>query len=200
MDKAAYGLIGVGLGFLLTVLKDWLIHRTKNQKDVEYLCIHVTCMLDRFVEGCSAVVGDNGLCQGQPDKDGYSKIQVSTPFFNPDKLEVEWKSLPTKMMYRVLNFPLDIENANSLIDSTFEEAATPPDYSEGFEERQYQYAKLGIKANELATALRILGKLPLKEIGGWDSIQFMEDNKRKIEKLREDRYKNNEKMFKEMLL
>lgn len=198
MDKAAYGLIGVALGFLLTVIKDWWIQRSKNKKNYEYLCINVTCMLDRFISKCSDVVGDDGLCHGQPDKDGISHIQVSTPNFKPESLDVEWNSLPANIMYEILNFPSHIETANSVIDSTFEHVATHPDFSEGFEERQYQYATLGIKANELASKLRILSKLPKKEIGDWDYVTYMKDEIRKTEDLREMRYKHQEGMFKEL--
>jgi len=198
MDKAVYGFIGVAFGFFLTTIKDWWIERSKNQKKREYLCINVTCMLDRFISRCSDVVDDDGLCQGQPDKDDYSRIQISTPNFKPESLEVEWKSLPANMMYEILNFPLHIETANSVIDSTFDQVATPPNFSEGFEERQYQYATLGIKANELASKLRTLSKLPQKEAGDWDYIQYMRDKKRKTEELREMRCKHHSKMFKEL--
>ncbi|MEL7799685.1 hypothetical protein [Idiomarina loihiensis] len=197
MDKAAYGLIGVALGFLLTILKDWWFQRKRNRKEIEYLCIHVTCMLDRFVSGCCDVVYDDGLYHGQPDQDGYSRIQVRPPQFKPENLDVEWKSLPSTVMYKVLNFPQKIEQANSTIDANFEHA-NPPDYLEGFEERQLQYANLGLRANQLTTELRVLGKLPVEEKGDWDPIEHMEDQKAKIEQLREKRYKAQEKMFGEL--
>lgn len=81
-------------------------------------------MLDRFVSACSNVISDDVLCCGQPDKDSYSRIQVPTPIFKPEKLEVQWKSLPAKIMYEILNFPLNIETANSVITSTFEYVAS----------------------------------------------------------------------------
>ncbi|MDF3125560.1 hypothetical protein [Rheinheimera sp. 1928-s] len=187
MDKAIYGLIGVVLGFLLTVFKDFVIQRRKNQKDIEYLCIHVIFMLDRFVSSCSEVVGDDGLCHGQPDADGYHRAQVSAPDFEPQKLSVEWKSLPTKIMYEVLNFPLLVENAQAAISAEFEYCATPPDYSEGFEERQYQYAILGIKASELASKLRALSKLPQRDVTSDKILEHLMARKIKIEDLREKR-------------
>ena len=144
-------------------------------------------MLDRFISGCVNVVGDDGLWQGMPDKDGYSRIQEPTPEFLPQNLEVEWKSLPVNEMYEILNFPVEIENANSIIDSTFEHAASPPDFSEGFEERQYQYSILGCRANDLANKLRKLSKLPEKNAGEWDAIEYMKQRKKKIDEVREER-------------
>ena len=92
-------------------------------------------------------------------------------------------------MYEILNFPLTIESANKLIDSTFEHLASPPDYFDGFEERQLQYSELGIKADNLATQLRMLAKLPQKEIHEYDPVKCMTNRKIEIEVIRSKRSK-----------
>ncbi|WP_020405957.1 hypothetical protein [Hahella ganghwensis] len=195
MEKVFYALIGVVVGILLTWLKDWLTQKAKNRKDSEYLCIQVACLLDRFVSACYDVVCDDGLYHGQPDEKGYSRVQVVTPSFEPEKLEVNWKSIPTNLLYEVLSYPLHIESSNSAIDSTFEYVAGPPDFSEGFEERQFRYAELGVKASELAIKLRKYGGLPEKESEDWDPIQHMKDKVIQIKERREKRYQQQEKMF-----
>lgn len=194
MDKATYGLIGVAVGFLLTFVKDWWLNKSKQQKEISYLCIHVSCELDRFVDACSRVVGDDGLYQGQPNKDGYLFTQVGTPTFEFEILDVDWKSLPAKTLYEILSFPLAVESSNSLISATFDNCVSPDDSYEGFEERQLQYATLGIKANDLAVRLRKLGKLPSKEIPKYGPVKFMSERKSKIEELRESRYKGQQAM------
>ncbi len=167
MDKAFIGLIGVILGVFLGILKDWLLQRRKTKKEYEYLTIRVACELDRFVYGCVDVVNDDGTSFGQYDKDGYARIQVVPPIFNPYDIDVEWKSLPHTLMYKILNFPNMLEKANQTITSRFDYVASPPYYEEGFEERQFQYSQLGICASELSTKLRNYGKLP--------TIDFSED-------------------------
>ncbi|HCI13960.1 MAG: hypothetical protein A2063_01215 [Gallionellales bacterium GWA2_60_142] len=181
--------MGVALGFLLSTLKDWWVQRRKNKKDVEYLSIQIICMLDRYVAGCAAVVSDDGLCRGQPDKDGCSCIQVSTPTFEPEAVKVEWKSLPTKLMYEILMFSNKIEVADNRISAAFEEDH-PPDYDEGFGERRYQYAILGIEAAALAEKLRNYAKLPklqVKHPDEWDAVRYMQDEKRKFDAWEEQR-------------
>jgi hypothetical protein len=126
MDKALIGLVGVVLGFFLTIFKDWLLQRTKTKKDYEYLTIRVVCVLDRFMYACVDVVNDDGTCMGQYDKDGYARIQVTPPTFNPYDLDVEWKSIPHTVMYEILNLPNRIETANHTIGSTFDHVADPP--------------------------------------------------------------------------
>ncbi|MES2918983.1 MAG: hypothetical protein V4729_10255 [Pseudomonadota bacterium] len=173
MDKAVYGLIGVVLGVFLTIVKEWWFQSRKNKKEAEFLAIQIACMLDRFVAGCVAVAGDDGLCHGQPDENGYSSIQVDTPKFEPDIAKVEWKSLPASLMHKALSFPNKIEVANNRISAAFEYAATPPDYAEGFEERQLRYAELGIEASGIAKSLRSHIGLPTNAEEEWDPLHHL---------------------------
>ncbi|WP_167631641.1 hypothetical protein [Mariprofundus ferrooxydans] len=197
MDKAYIGLLGgllgVVLGVSLTVAKEWWFDSRKSKKEAEYLCIHIVCMLERFAGKCIDVVYDDGLFQGQPDKDGRRHIQVSLPDFEPESVDVEWKSLPAKLMYEILNLPSDIEIANAQINGVFEYVTSPPDYEEGFEERQYQYATLGIKSLNLAAKLRKHVGLPKREVGDWDLFKQLNDEKDKIESLRNMRVEEREK-------
>ena len=110
-ERATFGLIGVCLGFVLGIFKDWFLQYLKRKKEYEYLSIRVVCELDRFIYGCIDVINDNGTVCGQYDENGCARIQVEPPCFDPYSLDVEWKSLPHKLMYEILNFPNKIENA-----------------------------------------------------------------------------------------
>lgn len=192
MDKTAYVLIGVVLGVLLNAIKEWWFQKSKNKKDLEYLAIRISCVLDTFVNGCADVVADDGLCYGQPDQDGCRSIQTKTPNFDPLSVEVEWKALPANIMYEVLNFPNQIESANHKISGAFEYAASPPDYEEGFEERQLQYAALGLIAHSLASTLRSIGHLPPQATPAteeWNPVRFMKEEIAKLQKERKERNK-----------
>ncbi len=188
MEVAIIGLIGVLLGGLLTVAKDWWLQRRTNQKDAEYLSIQVSCALEKYAARCAEVVADDGLCEGRPDEDGYCRPQVSPPKFEPESLKVEWKSLPANLMYEVLDFPNKAEVAIQRVDGVFE-FATPPDFDEGFEERQLQFATLGIAASKLAAKLRKHIKLPARSTDDWDPVQFMEEQQSAIELRRLKRIK-----------
>lgn len=184
MDKAIFGLLGVVLGVILTVLKEWWLQSRKNKKEAEYLAIQIISMLDRFTSACESVVGDDGLCHGQTDSDGYYKIQVAAPTFDPSALQVEWKSLPASLMYEILTFPNEIEVADQHISAKFEYSAYPPEYADGFQERQWQYATLGIGAAALASKLRKHAGLPNKKVSEWDPVKNMREKIKFIEERR----------------
>lgn len=186
MESAIFGLVGVALGALLTVAREWWFQSRKNKKDAEYLSILVSCELERYAARCAEVVGDGGLCEGQPDENGYSSIQVQTPKFEPHAVSVEWKSLPASLMYEVLDFPYKAELAAHSVSAAFEYAATPPDFSEGFEERQLQYACLGLAALELATKLRNHVEIAPRDFGEWNPAEYMERHKADIELRRKE--------------
>jgi hypothetical protein len=184
MDKAIFGMIGVALGVILTMLKEWWLQSRKSKKEAEYLAIQITSLLDRYIVSCAAVVGDDGLSHGQPDKDGYYRVQISEPTFEPSLLKVEWKCLPVDLMYEILTFPNEIEVANQHVSAAFEYSASPPEYAEGFEERPLQYATLGIAAENLASKLRGYAGLPVRISSKWDHVKYMKESKRNIEERR----------------
>jgi hypothetical protein len=186
MESAIFGLIGVALGALLTIAREWWFQSRKNRKDAEYLSVLVSCELERYVTRCAEVVGDDGLSEGRPDEHGYCTIQVEAPKFEPLAFGVEWKSLPASLMYEILDFPYKAEVARRAVSAAFEYAA-PPDFEEGFEERQLQYATLGIAASQLVARLRNYAGLPTRSIGEWDPVLYMEEQKAAIEVQRAER-------------
>jgi len=163
----------------------WLRHE-ENKKEKEYLCIKVSSMFDKFIHSGYAVVCDNGLFQGGHDSDGCRSPQVSLPIFETELENVNWKSLPVKLMYEILDFPNEVENANYKIQGAMEFESLPPDYKEGFEERQYQYALLCVKAFEISSKLRKESNLP-KKIYEWDIIENMSDKISEINILKKDK-------------
>lgn len=198
-EKYIFGLVGIVLGSLLSaifaVVRDLYTENRAKKKEAEYLAIRMICIFDFFMEGCASVVGDDGLYHGQTDAEGYSRIQVTPPQLDVQLDDVNWKSFPPELMYEILSFPNLIKDAESYISSTFENAASPPDYSEGFEERQYQYSNLGIMASELTTKLREKYKIPKSHIYSWDIVEYMNNEKDKIDQLRLKREAAHKTMF-----
>ena len=187
MEAAIFGLVGVALGAVLTLIREWWFQSRKDRKDAEYLAVVVSCELDTYAARCADVVADDGLSYGQTDEDGYHRIQVCAPMFVPNEMKVEWKSLPAKLMYRILDLPNRATEASHRVNDAFEYAATPPDFDEGFEERHLQYATLGLEAAALAKVLRNREGLPQKEYDEWNPMEFMSKRKREIAARREER-------------
>lgn len=167
-------LVGVVIGAGLTFLREFLTTKAKRKKDAAYLTAVVSGALDRFVAGCELVVNDDGLSQGQYDEDGTRSAQSSLPEFRPEELKVEWPSIPAELIYRVLDLPYKREAANSYITEAGEHA-DPPDYENYFDQRQYQYAKLGLEAVNLSRDLRKHSSFPDRDRGAWDPAWYFQE-------------------------
>jgi hypothetical protein len=183
LESAIFGLIGVVVGALLTTVKDWWFEHRRSNKDLAYLATHVVCLFDRFVEGCIEVTRDDGLCYGQRDKDGCKVPQVKHPAVDFSTIEVEWKSLPPKLMYEILNFPTLVQDAKSYISFVTDIEAGPPDYEEYFESSAIKFSELGLKAIEISRQLREIGQLPeaIEQEEGWSRKEIL--SKAKVENL-----------------
>lgn len=193
-DVAYIGFGGVIIGASIGMGKDLLMVYLSRQKNATYLAVRISCLLDRYVAGCVEVVGDNGFSYGQIKAGAYAEALVSTPALKIQDMDVDWKVLPSNLMYEILSFPNFIEEADAVISSAFDHA-NPPDLSEGFEERQDQYAKLGIKAASLAKKLRDKYKLPKHEYENWNPVEYMEEEKKKIINRRTARAEQHKKIF-----
>jgi len=180
MEKLIIGISGVFLGSILTLLREYINEHRSREREARYLAVRVTCMLERLISDCHHVAWDYGL----PDQDGYHQAKTNLPNLNFDSLDGNWQSLPFELMYELLDFPSDIESAKEFIDATYEHA-TEPDYPEVFEERQYQFSKIGLKAHELSKSLRYRFSMPAREYGEWGPIESLKKTVATIEDRRE---------------
>lgn len=191
MNNAWFGLIGVVIGVAATGLKEWLATFLYRQKRANYLAIRVITILDTFIVRCNSVAYDDGTHHGQPDQDGFHRPQVELPEFDPLSFDVDWKSIPSNLMYEILIFPSKIESSRRIICVIDEHDYDPPEFPEYFEERQYQYSLLGIKAFEIIERLRENRKIPLNSYHNFNPIESLNEKIKKIEDRRrvfEERY------------
>lgn len=170
MTNLLVGIIGVILGAFLTLVREyWIDYRARKRKAV-YLAIRVTCMLEEFLIDCANVSADHG----EYDQNGCLYPKVSCPQLSFSSLDVDWQSLPSNLMYEILNFPFSIEVSEKHIANVIDYIANPPDYDEFFKARQYEYSNLGLKAYDLAKELRSKYGLPSKEFAYWNPIEQMQ--------------------------
>lgn len=180
--SAASGLLGVVVGAVLPLLRD----AGNNRRQARYLAIRIACLLDEFLDECTNVVGDDGLCSGQRNADDCLEAQVSQPKGLPLPDDVDWRSIDHGLMYKILALPSRIERDNRSI-AVVAEHSFPPDYREYFEERQYRYACLGLDVASLIQTLQSTYGIPEQEPGEWDPVAYLVKEKVRIEKCREDR-------------
>lgn len=154
--SAASGLCGVWLGGRLTWKRESLREAERVGKESSYLAILVVAHLERFANGCWSVACDDGTSEGRPaGRDGeYYMATSEIPTFDPLVLDVNWKVLPSNLMFEILNLPYKNEQLVSHIAGVGE-FADPPDYTDYFWARQYGFAELGLEVSELSRQLRL---------------------------------------------
>lgn len=163
MTEAIFGLIGVVVGSAISWLQNFLSEKTSIDRHAKYLAVRVAWTLNKYVIECSYVVNDDGYNEySQRSSDGTLEPQVKVPKSPQYPEDVDWRSIDSNLMYELLSFASKVSVADNHIAGTHF-YASPPDYEEFFEERQYQYACLGLKALSLEQELRKTYGLPIED-------------------------------------
>ena len=98
------------------------------------------------------------------DLEAKTITTVEAPEFEMSDLDVNWKSLSNDLVYEILSLQ-NLKNEIEIRGNTLWEYQGAMDY---IDERQTEYAKLGVKAIELSEKLRNeigLGKVEKSNIG-----------------------------------
>lgn len=127
----------------------------KRQKELLYITTELVFTLEIFAEECARVADDSG----EPDERGEYRPTTKTPELEISDIKGDWRTLPALIMYRIRELPVLMNEAHRNISAAAEHDWAPY-YTESFQERQYQYARLGLKALTLARRLRQLAGLP----------------------------------------
>ncbi|MFG1350127.1 hypothetical protein [Xanthobacter autotrophicus] len=192
-----WALIGVIVGSLLTTVKDVFLDRRNQTRLATYAAIRIVCVLDLFTEGCLSVATDGGEDRPQPHGQAEREPTVDEPVLGPFASDIDWKSLSPEMAYKILIFPSKIDEAERSIHFAFDMIGGPPDYAEGFEERQIQYAELGLAAIEITNELRERYSIaPLSnESPDWGPAKRLPEIKNRIDQSREAERHRREAIF-----
>ncbi|GBF59253.1 hypothetical protein PbB2_02945 [Candidatus Phycosocius bacilliformis] len=164
--QAFWGLVGVVVGSILTTAKDVFLDRTKQKRDRQYAAVRLVVILELYAEACHDTASDGGEMVSNDAGWEERETMVSKPVLDSFPDDIEWKALKSDLTYRVLRFPVLIAENERAISYAFDEIAGPPDYDEGFDERQKRYAQLGLEALKLAKELRAEVNLPEQAADG----------------------------------
>ncbi|OAK61697.1 hypothetical protein A3K87_20640 [Variovorax paradoxus] len=174
MDSGTAGLIGVVVGAGLTTLVKLVEHLILRKRATHYLVARVAPQLQRFVVACAKAASD----YGEEDADGDAHAATARPEFSPASLDVEWKTLPPRLMYAIWNLPNRAEFGEGYLDAVAENDF--PSDGSYLLERRLTYANLGLEANDILMQLLSLGKLPAAPIDRWDPVDVMTRERDKI--------------------
>ena len=192
MSAAIIGLLGVILGGVLTSFKDLVAHFYTRRGNGRYAAVRIIAVLDDYAQKCVSVVADDGTCEGRPagrtdQGEEYCDPQVASPEPPAFPDDMDWRSIPFKLMYRILALPNSSRETDRYISASAENAF-PPDYGEVFNARQEGYAHLGLAAVDLVSELRNEFDLPKASEKfwdwGWDSKEFLQTKLNEIQSRR----------------
>jgi hypothetical protein len=172
---------GVSLAHHYTRGREEKAASTKREAELYFISTELVFRLERFAQECAAVVRD----EGEEDNQGYTPVTERAEPFAPDDIAGDWRVLPGRIFYRIRELTVLIAEANRYI-SFVAEYDSPPDWQCTFQERRYQYARLGMKAALLSKRLRKLNHMPSSRLDAseWSAQSVLWERWRKGRKRR----------------
>lgn len=159
----------------------------KRLSELAFISVELIFRLEEFAKRCADVAQD----YGEPEeKHGYHIDIHPSPELIVKDIEGDWKSLPSLLLYQVLELPILRQDAVLRIEGETEHMLHPPENRPSKEVRQKYYAELGIRACELAIELRRLSGFPESDLvyGEWSALPVM----RKVIRREEDKTRREE--------
>lgn len=172
---------GVCLAHHYTRSREEKAASARREAELYFISTELVFRLERFAQECAAVVQD----EGEEDARGYTRVTASAEPFAPDDIAGDWRVLPGKILYRIRELTVLFAEANRYI-SYVNEYDSPPDWQCTFQERRYQYARLGMKATLLSKRLRKLNRMPSSRLDAseWSAQSVLWEQWRKGRKRR----------------
>ncbi|MEQ0232796.1 hypothetical protein [Klebsiella sp. CN_Kp109] len=132
------------------------VAQDKLESERLFIATELIFLLEQFAEGCARLATDSGELDDQnvyaPDEK-LSDLKITG-------ISGNWRTLPPRIMYRIHELPVLQNEVRRHVAASYEHYWEPPNHSRYFRERQFQYARLGLKAVILARRLRKLVSLP----------------------------------------
>ncbi len=182
MTAGLLGLAGVVLGAVLTtfltLFKDRWMASQIQERQAYYLAIRVVCVLDQYMESCAQVACDDGLGEGELGPNANTIFQVEEPQKPTYADDIDWRSIDADLMYRILSFPNEIDDADKAISGEWDSGGAVC----AINERQYQYAKLGLTAASITDELRQRYAIPLRTFSEWSPVETLKSVKQSQER------------------
>lgn len=127
----------------------------KRHDERLFITTELVFLLEQFAEGCARVATDDGV----RDEQDFMRTNQTCPEIDLNVITGDWRSLEPGLMYAIRELPV-LKGWSDREIAGMEESEGPPDYTRTIWERQYLYARLGLKAILQARRLRKLARLP----------------------------------------
>lgn len=132
------------------------VAQDKLESERLFIATELIFLLEQFAECCARLATDSG----EQNPEGEYTPTENLPELIITNISGDWRTLPPRIMYRIHELPVLQNEVRRHIAAFYEYYSEPPRHSRYFRERQFQYARLGLKAVILARRLRKLVSLP----------------------------------------
>lgn len=177
--NVATGLITAGAAIAAVMLTHRFTLKREKQASEEkrvhehhFIATELIFMLERYAEQCARVATDDG----KPNRERQHECEPVTalPELNLSAITSDWRVLKPLHMFRIRELPVLHDEAGRAIEAEWENF-DPPLHTPYFKERQYQYARMGIRAVILAVRLRREAALPVTRLAdhAWSAVPLM---------------------------
>lgn len=185
---AVAGLVGVVIGGTMTNLQKWIEYRVTKGSSARYFAARMITTLDHFIAECLVIAEDHGTAE----PDGNISVKL-LPKLELEKLDIDWKSVNSEVVYLALQIPNEYAAAVRAINAGYDRDAPP--YHD-FEERQFRFAHLGLIAYGLINYELIkIGNLKLQGKGRDELAERLEEIYRDISEQRQEREEARKRAF-----
>ncbi|MEQ0277561.1 hypothetical protein [Klebsiella sp. CN_Kp100] len=147
---------GVYLAHYFTRRREERAVAAKQVSERLFIATELVFLLEQFAEGCTRLATDSG----EQNPEGEYTPTENLPELIITNISGDWRTLPPRVMYRIYELPVLQNEVRRHVAAFYEHYWEPPNHSRYFRERQFQYARLGLKAVILARRLRKLVSLP----------------------------------------
>lgn len=153
---AGAAIAAVMLTHRFTLKREKQASEKKLNRERYFIATELVFLLERFAEECIPVACDAGTFDNEQGRLASTTV---FPKFDYSGVTGDWQSLPPRLVYRLRELTVMQEESQRLIYLSFE-WDDPMEPSDSFSIRQYQAARLGMKAKIQAEHLRRLCSMP----------------------------------------
>ena len=158
MSQLISGLVGVGVGALLSAFIQMVTHRYSRRQRRQHLILLVCSILDDFCSDCREAINDDG-----DERTGVRRFWVPMPTAPVFPSEIDWTTIDQDLVRRILWLRPAVPKAEKRLEFIGNEWADPPEYEAAFAFRRERCSEFLQKASDLSAELRRKAKPPIWE-------------------------------------
>lgn len=162
MDAWIGSMIGGGVGAVVGHVANhfisWIKENRQSSPERRFICAEIIFILEEYADKCAKVAQDFGQPYGKMGV--YEPVTITPEPVDYSLVKGNWRAIDSKTMYTICSLPILQKKSLEKMDLIAEYKSFPPEDTEYFEARQYEFSVLGLKAAKLAMDIRADNSFP----------------------------------------